>query len=299
MIRKKSRPEIANAFLSAAKSASALSTFKPRAGGAAEKLREAAAKGQAQEQGPDGITGVIPAPGLVRATGSNSNLATPTATKDKEVSPEAKRISLKTEQPGDSKSKAGAPKDKAVVEKATTREVKRQKPTSETMQKELASLGIEPIILAGKGNDLIAAWDEFGWAGEGVHTKNIDQMKEEIERELNKVQAGGWLNRLEEEDERVEAIKAGLDRCIDECDELDGLLTLYLVELSVSSHLRVPVVYTDICRHSTRILPLSKHSPRDFKCKLRTKSFFKLSFSHSSTPYQFRPRSLRASLKPL
>lgn len=241
MIRKKSRPEIANAFLNAAKSASALSTFKPRAGGAAEKLREAAAKAQAQEEGPDGITGVIPAPGLVRATGSNSNIATPTKTpietpfapKDKEIHLETNAASLKTD--NDAKAAVKLSTEAAAAEKA--REAKRQKPASETMQKELASLGIDPIILGGKGNDLIAAWDEFGWSGEGVHTKNIDQMKDEIERELNKVQAGGWLDRLEEEDERVEAIKAGLDRCIDECDELDGLLTLYLVELSVCSHL--------------------------------------------------------------
>jgi hypothetical protein len=241
MIRKKSRPEIANAFLSAAKTASALSTFKPRAGGAAEKLREAAAKAQAQ--GPDGITGVIPAPSLIRATGSNSNLSTPNGTpivtvsipKEKESTSEVKSLGQRTDQASTIKGSMKAPQDNTSAEKPTIREAKRAKPASETMQKELASLGIDPIILGGRGNDLVAAWDEFGWVGEGVHTKNIDHMKEEIERELNKVQAGGWLNRLEEEDERVEAIKTGLDKCIDECDELEALLTLYLVELSVSS----------------------------------------------------------------
>jgi hypothetical protein len=159
------------------------------------------------------------------------------------------------------------------------------------MQKELAALGIDPIILGGKGNDLIAAWDEFGWAGEGVHKKNIDHMKEEIERELNKVQAGGWLNRLEEEDERVEAIKAGLDRCIDECDELDGLLTLYLVELSVSSCLVVPFHFINCCRHSTRILLSSRLSLKVSKCKLRTRSFYKLSSKRFSILSQSPLRS--------
>ena len=306
MIRKKSRPEIANAFLSAAKSASALSTFKPRAGGAAEKLREAAAKAQAQEQGPDGITGVIPAPGLVRATGSNSNLATPTRTpietpstlREKEAPLESKIISAKSEQPNGTKEALKVAKDGASIEKPAVREGKRQKPASETMQKELASLGIDPIILGGKGNDLIAVWDEFGWAGEGVHTKNIDQMKEEIERELNKVQAGGWLNRLEEEDERVEAIKSGLDRCIDECDELDGLLTLYLVELSVSSGVNTLVFHTDTCRLSTRTLLLLKLNLRAFKSKPQTRNFFKPSSNPFSIPYQFHPHSSTASLKP-
>jgi hypothetical protein len=69
--------------------------------------------------------------------------------------------------------------------------------------------------------------------GEGVRTKNIDQMKDEAERKLNSIQAGGWLKMLEEEDERIEAIKQGLDKCMEECDELDGLLTLYSVEMSV------------------------------------------------------------------
>jgi len=249
--KKKSRPEIANTFLRAAKTANAFSTFKPRAGGAAERLREAAAKAQ-EKEGPDGITSVVPAPSLVAvraAINTNSNASTPTETpiettstpkesiastqKESEKLPEVNGIvPPRSEQPTSVEEKA--PQDTTSAEKSKTREIKRPKPSSETMQKELASLGIDPSILGGKGNDLVAAWDEFGWVGDGVHTKNIDQMKEEIERELNRVQAGGWLSRLEEEDERVEAIKAGLDKCIDECDELDGLLTLYLVEISVS-----------------------------------------------------------------
>jgi len=59
-------------------------------------------------------------------------------------------------------------------------------------------------------------------------------MKEEVDRELNRMQAGGWLKMMDEEDERIQAIKDGLDKTIEECDELDGLLTLYLVELGVS-----------------------------------------------------------------
>jgi hypothetical protein len=246
MIRKKSRPEIANAFLSAAKSASTLSTFKPRSGGAADKLREAS-KSQVNEEGPDGITGVIPAPRLVRAPGSSSSVTTPTPTptrfpmepiptaKELETSTEDKGLPPKSEQPSSTKVSIMAPKNSTSIEKPAAREVKRPKPASETMQKELASLGIDPVILGGRGHDLIAAWDEFGWVGEGVRTKNIDQMQEEIERQLNKIQAGGWLNKMDEEDESVEAIRVGLDICMDECDELDGLLTLYSVELSVGS----------------------------------------------------------------
>jgi len=246
MIKKKSKGDIANTFLRAAKTANAFNSFKPRAGGAAERLRETQAK---SPDGPDGITSVVPAPSLIRGlSGDTSNSTTPTATIPEKLSektstkksndgiPEVKITVPGSDRPSSVEGPFKTSQENAVQEKPKAREVKRPKPASETMQKELASLGIDPIILSGRGNDLVSAWDEFGWVGEGVHTKNIDQMRDEIERELNKVQAGGWLSRFEEEDERVEAIQKGLDKCIDECDELDGLLTLYLVELGVSPH---------------------------------------------------------------
>lgn len=307
MIRKKSRPEIANAFLSAAKSASSLSTFKPRSGGAAEKLREAS-KSQVNEEGPDGITGVIPAPRLARAPGSSSSVTTPArfpmepipTVKDLETPADVKSPPPKSEQPPtDAKvARIATPKDTTSVEKPAAREVKRPKPASETMQKELASLGIDPAILGGRGHDLVAAWDEFGWVGEGVRTKNIDQMQDDIERQLNKIQAGGWLNKMDEEDERVEAIRAGLDICMDECDELDGLLTLYSVELSVGSRF-CPFCarLTSIHRLSMRTSLLSKPSPRVFKSKLQTRSSFRPSYNPSSTRYRSRPTNSKASPK--
>ncbi|KOS23134.1 Exocyst complex component 1 [Escovopsis weberi] len=60
-------------------------------------------------------------------------------------------------------------------------------------------------------------------------------MKNDMERELNTIQAGGWLARFREEDERVNAIKRGIDLAMAECEELDNLLTLYSVELSTLS----------------------------------------------------------------
>jgi len=240
--KKKSKADIANTFLKAAKTANSFSTFKPRAGGAAERLREAAAKQQEKPQaGPDGITGVVPAPSLLRSTGgdSNSNTSTPTATpasprKANAPLPEVKITVPQSDRPNSIESPAKVQQDSLLPEKPKVKEVKRPKPASEIMQKELASLGVDPNILGGRGSELVAAWDEFGWVGEGVHTKNIDQMKEEIDRELNKIQAGGWLSRLDEEDERIADIHKLIDKVVDECDELDGLLTLYRVELSVS-----------------------------------------------------------------
>ncbi|APA08011.1 hypothetical protein SS1G_00350 [Sclerotinia sclerotiorum 1980 UF-70] len=252
MIKKKSKGDIASTFLRAAQNANG---FKPRAGGAAERLREAALAAKSPN-GPDGITGVVPAPSLVRAfsndsaTTFNAPLAvvpaatpeapstpveappekSPARNANPEVIPEVKITVPDKDIPStvESLSKAS---DTGSLDKPKAREPKRPKSASEAMQKELASLGIDPSFLDGRGSDLVNAWDEFGWVGESVHTKVIDGLKDDVERELNKVQAGGWLNRLEEEDERVEAIKRGLDTCMDECDELDGLLTLYLVEL--------------------------------------------------------------------
>jgi exocyst complex component 1 len=244
---KKSRGDIAGQFMKAAKTANAFNSFKPRAGGAADRLRETQTK---SSDGPDGITSVVPAPSLVRGmSAENSSLLTPPASissdkmsprekvslrKSHDSIPEVKITVPQSDRPSSPEGPMPAEQDKVIPDKSQTREVKRIKSPAETMAKELASLGIDPAILGGRGGELVAAWEEFGWVGEGIRTKNIDQMKDEVERELNKIQAGGWLKMLDEEDERVEAIKQGLDKCIEECDELDGLLTLYSVELSVS-----------------------------------------------------------------
>lgn len=241
MIKKKSRGDIAGQFMKAAKTANAFNSFKPRAGGAAERLRETQTK---SSEGPDGITSVVPAPSLVRGiSAENGSLLTPPASisseklsprKSYDSIPEVKITVSQSSQPSSVEDPLPTPKDKSMSEKSQTREVKRIKSPAETMAKELASLGIDPAILGGRGGELVAAWEEFGWVGEGIRTKSIDQMKEEVERELNRIQAGGWLKMLDEEDERIEAIKQGLDKCIEECEELDGLLTLYSVELGVS-----------------------------------------------------------------
>ncbi len=239
MIKKKSKGDVAGTFLRAAKTVNALNTFKPRAGGAAERLRENQVK--VSSDGPDGITGVVPAPSLIRGTSTDSGLPLSASSSLDKNSPQKMnnsipevKITVPTSgQSNGARASTSPPQGTLSIEKAKPREAKKSKPPSETMAKELESIGIDPSVLGGRGGELVSAWEEFGWVGEGIRTKNIDQMNEEVERELNRIQAGGWLNRLEEEDDRIEGIKQGLDKCIDECDELDGLLTLYLVELSV------------------------------------------------------------------
>ncbi|TVY83642.1 Exocyst complex component [Lachnellula suecica] len=245
MIKKKSKGDIASSFLKAAKTANALNSFKPRAGGAAERLREKE-KAKASTEGPDGITGVVPAPSLVRGmsgdvpTASPSPVPTPPAVmipeklsprKLADPIPEVKITVPQTGRPSSVQGPVQETSESLSVDKSKTREPRRPKPASETMQKELTSLGIDPSILAGRGSDLVDLWEQFGWVGDGVRNKNIDQMQDEIERELNKAQAGGWMSRIDDEDERVSAVMKGLDKTIEECDELDVLLTLYNVEL--------------------------------------------------------------------
>lgn len=235
--KKKSRADVANTFRKAATAANA---FKPRAGGAAERLREQQAK---PSEGPDGITGVVPAPSLIRQASTDSTtvakpdpiikekIATP---KISESIPEVRITVPPPDRPSSVEGPINSIAETVVPEKVKTREARRQKPTSELTQKHLGSLGVDWGMLDGKGAEFANLLDEFGWAGEGIHSRNIDQMKDDIDRELNNVQAGGWLTRLEVEDDRVEAIKKGIDICVAECDELDGLLTLYSVELGVS-----------------------------------------------------------------
>ena len=288
MIKKKSKGDIASSFLKAAKTANALNSFKPRAGGAAERLREMQAK--SPTEGPDGITGVVPAPSLVR--GLSGDVPTPTSStppaptpdvlaekasprKPADAIPEVKITVPQARRPGSVEGPLQPVQENSSIEKSKPREPRRPKPPSETMQKELASLGIDPSIMNGRGSELVDLWEQFGWVGEGIRTKNVDQMQDEIERELNKAQAGGWTSRIDEEDERVAAVMKGLDKTIEECDELDGLLTLYNVELSVSgSSASQNISIADFSRLSMKTLPTLKRKAKVCRFKQLTRSSF-------------------------
>ena len=100
--------------------------------------------------------------------------------------------------------------------------------------KYLQSLGIDSSMLDKRSGEFGKWLDYFGWVpGKQMRSLNVDDVKVDLDRELNKAQAGGWLARFHEEDERVDAIKHGIDLAMSECEELDNLLTLYSVELSV------------------------------------------------------------------
>ncbi|KAM5350534.1 hypothetical protein ACJ41O_007039 [Fusarium nematophilum] len=247
MIRaKKSRGEIAGALWKAASAASAATAFKPRPGGAGDRLRQAQSK---PEEGPDGITSVVPAPPRppsrdkevpaepAKPVEEPKTLEKPKSTERprsmdrSSLVPEVK-ISVPQGRPSSSH---GPPKEVKKPKEPEKKEPRRSAASGNDM-KYLQSLGINPSILDERSEEFGQWLDYFGWIpGEQMRTRNVEEMKTDLERELNKAQAGGWLARFREEDERVEAIKKGLDIAMAECEELDNLLTLYSVELSTLS----------------------------------------------------------------
>ncbi|KAI0017943.1 exocyst complex component Sec3-domain-containing protein [Xylariomycetidae sp. FL0641] len=218
---------LAGALWKAASAAKASSAFKPRPGGAGQRLLEAA-KNQSDE-GPDGITGVVPAP--PRA------VVTPDLPKEAEADtavPEVKVTLPNSSRPTSLQTATKDQERKSLEE--SRKEEERRRSTTGNDAKYLMTLGVDTTLLAETSAEFTKWLDHFGWVpGDRMRTRNFEEMKLDVDRELNKAQAGGWVVRFQEEDERVDAIKTGLDNAIAECDELDNLLTLYSVELSTLS----------------------------------------------------------------
>ncbi|KAI8241039.1 exocyst complex component Sec3 [Colletotrichum sp. SAR 10_96] len=235
---KKSKGDLAGVLW---KAASAAAAFKPRAGGAGERLRLAANK---SAEPAEGITTVFrPPPRPVSSDGPKE--ATPEATPDAAPAAPAepaKRTSgvpeVKVTVPNSSRPTSLQPSVKEVKkpEEPASKEEARKSLVIGNDAKYLASLGVDPSVLDNRSTEFTKWLDYFGWVpGEKMRTRNVDEMKMDLERELNKAQAGGWVARFQEEDDRVEAIKRGIDTAISECEEMENLLTLYSVELSTLS----------------------------------------------------------------
>jgi hypothetical protein len=275
---KKSKGEIAGAFWKAAAAANA---FKPRPGGAGERLRQTQNK---TPDGPDGITSVVPAP--PRPTTAQK---TPTPVGSPE--PPAKspgRASaipeVKVTVPNSSRPTSLEPAPKEVKKTEEIEEkANRKSIISGNDAKYLASLGVDPSILDAPSTEFAKWLDYFGWVpGEQMRARNFDEIKLDVERELNKAQAGGWLARFQDEDERVNAIKKGIDVAINECDELDNLLTLYSVELSVRCTPNFHMNRTDdLLRLSTTTLRISRLKDRVSRSKQQIRNCSRKSSCHS------------------
>ncbi|KAI0477803.1 exocyst complex component Sec3-domain-containing protein [Xylariaceae sp. FL0804] len=227
---KRSQKDIAGSLW---KAASAAAVFKPRPGGAGERLREAAKK--STTEGPDGITGVVPAPPRPTPAPEMPKPAEDEGKTEKMTPavPEVRVTVPHSSRPNSLQPEKSRP---SLEEQRKSEDSSRRLNVTGNDAKYLSALGIDTSYLSDKPAEFTTWLDHFGWVpGRKMRANNFEEMKLDIDRELNKAQAGGWVTKFQEEDERIEAIKRGLDLSIGECDELDNLLTLYSVELSTLS----------------------------------------------------------------
>lgn len=70
--------------------------------------------------------------------------------------------------------------------------------------------------------------EEFNWDSTG----KIDLLQADVKKELSRVESRNVVVSVDG-DQRIEYLSELLDRAIQECEDMDGLLTLYAVELSV------------------------------------------------------------------
>ncbi|ERF73871.1 hypothetical protein EPUS_05883 [Endocarpon pusillum Z07020] len=236
MRKKKSSKEIANHFRKAAMAAGA---FKPRAGGAAERLL--AQKEKASNE-PDGITGVVPAP-LLRGPSNDSRGGSPAILSPASdvVSPPANRpmptIQLQRtpteEQPQAKNAENKMPRPPSPDKPRSRSPGRRRRQLQEArIAKYCNALGIDSKVIEGRGGDFDDLLTEIGWDGKLPEDKKIEDFEADVRREIGRAQASGWLGHIEQQEGKLEQLGKLFDRTIEECDELDGLLTLYSHELN-------------------------------------------------------------------
>ena len=235
---KKSTNEVASKFR---KAATAYNAFKPKTGGAAEKLKDD------NSTGGDGITGVFQAPSLLRAaTQDDSRPSTPKDTNDtRPATPETKKevlpvnVTISPQKPvSPVPAEPVAPahvepqKPPPIPDKAD--EERHKKRQSDHSARYAKILGINPSLLEGRASEIDAVLSDFGWGEDRNQKMVFEELEGGLRKELARVEAGSWLGAVENNDDRAVAVGGMMDRVIAECEELDCLLTLYNVELGAS-----------------------------------------------------------------
>ena len=245
--KKKSTAEVASKFR---KAATTYNAFKPRAGGAADKL--------ANDKGAsgDGITGVFQAPSLLK--GVSQDDVRPTTPKqgpeDRPSTPDIKvdipTVQVTTSPPKSVKSVPPEPTVAKLSESVlqNTPEIEQPPPTADKAQEDRRKkhrsdqsakyakvLGINPRLLEGRTFEIEEILNDFGWGEDRDGRATFEELEMGIRKEIARVEAGSWLSAAENSDDRIVAVSDMMDRVMAECDELDNLLTLYNVELGVGS----------------------------------------------------------------
>ena len=243
MIKKKSNKELANTML---KAATAYSAFKPRAGGAAEKILNSEKRATDEH---DGISGVFPAPQMIKAPSLEG-----TETPIQEKIPEPQTIvqnqsnelpPLQTTITSDEPSKVitatspaleVSPEKQPLAAPSIQHEERRRKRRSDYSSKYAKSLGINHSLLEGRTLEFDTILNQLGWNDETARRSTFEELQSGLRKEITRLEAGTWLGVLENGDERVAAVGHMMDKVIEECEELECLLTLYNAELGVREH---------------------------------------------------------------
>lgn len=284
---KKSKGDLAGALW---KAASVAASFRPRPGGAGDRLRQPQGK---VGVGPDGITGVVPAPPRPASRGLRS--ATPDVATPDDNDSNVPEVKVTASDPGLPATADLSLKEEKKKREEPGKEEPRRSVVAGNDVKYLQSLGIDSSVLDDRSEEFGKWLDYFGWVpGQQMRSQSMDEVRADIERELNKAQAGGWLARFQDEDERVDAIKQGIDLAISECEEMDNLLTLYAVELSVRRILIADGTFTDGShRHFRMTLHTLRPKAKAFRCRRPTRSYSRRSLSLFWRPAPSLPKILR------
>ncbi|KAF7619127.1 exocyst complex component Sec3 [Aspergillus flavus] len=258
MIKKKQSKEVVGALR---KAATAHGAFKPRPGGAGERLLAAARKQKAEEHnGPDGITGVVPAPSLrtaiepvvspetpdkeipalpspakeVPSPAKSPILEPPTVEVTQAAAEEVTVTSVETqEEPRDTSRatvKVGA--DERARSVSPSPDGRRRRRHEDNTIKYCQALGVDPSSIGGRGADFDDILTDLGWNGRLNDEKKIEDLEADIRREIGRVEATSWLGNLEQQEGKIDQLAKLIDKTIEECEELDNLLTLYSHELN-------------------------------------------------------------------
>ena len=299
MIQKKAGPGALAArdkFKKAALAAGAVGAFKPRPGGAAEKIlrakREREMNGGVVGGGEaDGITAVVPRPGVGGRTESGRE---PVAAANA-IEPEVAKLETTpvvengkplegirtldgaspapppataphTVQLADS---APVPVDSAVdspqqhspdannndndasIPRALAPRPQPQPKLARRgaeQEKYLAALGIPAALLSGSSHSMAFALtlEDFGWKDAALRPRELSELEADLRREQARLESGAWLPSsasspsLHEHsasggdgrEDKVSQVDTLLDKALSECDDLEGRLTLYQLELS-------------------------------------------------------------------
>ena len=282
MIKKKSNKDIAKTFR---KAATAYNAFKPRSGGVAERT-----KGETMKSPnlPDGINGVFNAPSLLRGISQDDYEGARTPIEQSTPQDQVPEVKV-TESPAPVETLAppSTPSARQQLSPSTDQsrnttstplnkqEERRRKPRSDQSAKYAKALGINPSLVEGRTFEIESVFSDVGWGEEDRQPKSYDELQIYIRKDLARVETGSWLSTFEHNDDRIATVGKMLDRAIAECDELDGLLTLYNVELGVRESLLVQSVgRLTFSRPSVKMSPISKRSRKAYRFKRQTKSYY-------------------------